>query len=174
VVNAFANWLHATTLGWAVSGGVPWLEPACKTLHFVGLVLLVGGAGVVDLRLLGVAQQLPLRPLSRLMRVAALGFVINLLTGIAFFAGSPFQYLENVAFWLKMLFIACAGVNVLVFYASGLGRTVDGLGAGESAPLAARLAAVASLFLWIGVMYWGRMLAGPDARVHRQCVLKMV
>lgn len=159
MIRAFANWLHATSLGWAVSGGVPWLEPTCKTLHFVGLVLLVGCAGIIDLRLLGVARELPLGPLQRLMRFAAVGFLINLATGIAFFAGSPFQYLDNVAFWLKMLFVAGAGVNVLVFYASGLGRSVSQLGAGESAPLAAKLAAAASLFLWIGVMYWGRMLA---------------
>jgi hypothetical protein len=159
MATAFANWLHATSLGWAVGGGLPWLEGLCRTLHFVGLVLLVGCAGTLDLRLLGVARELPVGPLHRLMRFAALGFLINLATGIAFFAGNPFQYLDNVAFGLKMLFVAAAGANVLVFYASGLGRAVRQLGAGDRAPLAARLAAAASLFLWLGVMYWGRMLA---------------
>jgi hypothetical protein len=35
---------------------------------------------------------------------------------------------------------------------------VPGASAGEDAPFAAKLVAAASLFLWLGVMYWGRML----------------
>src|SRR5437868_5552091 len=102
MVNALANWIHATSLGVAASGGMPWLEPACKTLHFIGLVLLFGGVGVFDFRALGFARSLPLGPLQRLMPYAVLGFVLNLATGIVFFAGNPFQYLNNEAFWLKM------------------------------------------------------------------------
>jgi hypothetical protein len=61
-------------------------------------------------------------------------------------------------FWLKIAFIALAGVNVLLFYATGLSRRVDEVGAGEDVPGAARVVAAASLFLWFGVLYWGRML----------------
>jgi len=42
MIRSFATWLHATTLGWAAGGGMPWIEPACKTAHFVGLTLLIG------------------------------------------------------------------------------------------------------------------------------------
>ena len=41
---------------------------------------------------------------------------------------------------------------------TGLYRRVDGVGAGHDVPPAAKLVAAASLFLWAGVMYWGRML----------------
>ena len=34
----------------------------------------------------------------------------------------------------------------------------DRLGAGENAPLTAKVIAGVSLFLWFGVLYWGRML----------------
>jgi len=158
VIAAFANWLHATSLGWAAGGGLPWVEPACKTVHFLGLSLLIGCAGLYDLRLLGMAKGLALGPLQRLMPFAALGFLINLATGVVMFAGSPFQYLENVTFWLKMLFIALAGVNVLAFYLTGLARQVAALGPGQDVPVAAKLIAAVSLCLWIGVVYWGRML----------------
>jgi hypothetical protein len=49
-------------------------------------------------------------------------------------------------------------VNVILFYVTGLYRRVDGVGAGHDVPPAAKLTAAVSLFLWIGVMYWGRML----------------
>jgi hypothetical protein len=110
------------------------------------------------LRLLGMAKGLALGPLQRLMPFAALGFLINLTTGVVMFAGSPFQYLENVTFWLKMLFIALAGVNVLAFYLTGLARQVAALGPGQDVPVAAKLIAAVSLCLWVGVVYWGRML----------------
>jgi hypothetical protein len=32
------------------------------------------------------------------------------------------------------------------------------LGPGEATPAAAKLVAVSSLFLWFGVLFWGRML----------------
>ena len=106
----------------------------------------------------GYIKGLPLRPLQRLLPWGVAGFIINLATGITFYAGDPFQYIDNKIFWLKMAFIALAGVNVLLFYATGLSRRVDKVGAGEDVPAAARAVAAASLLLWFGVMYWGRML----------------
>ena len=152
------DWLHATSLGRAAGGGVPWLWAACETLHFIGLAMLIGGVTVLDLRMLGVAKGLPLGPLQRLMPAAVAGFLINLATGITFFAGAPEQYTGNVAFHLKLLFIALAGVNLALFYVSGVARRVGALGAGDDAPRLAKAIAAASLFLWLGVMYWGRML----------------
>ena len=141
-----------------MAGGVPWLWPLCETLHFIGLALLMGVVSVFDLRMLGMAKELPLGPLQRLMPLAVLGFTINLVTGALFFTGDPTQYIHNVAFGFKLLFIGLAGVNVILFYVTGLYRRVDGVGAGHDVPAAAKVAAAASLLLWIGVMYWGRML----------------
>jgi hypothetical protein len=153
----FAVWLASTRLSGFVTGH-SWVWPACETLHFMGLALLIGNVGLLDLRLLGVAKQLPLVPLSRFVRWAVLGFVINLLTGIMFFAGNPFQYINNVAFGWKIAFIMLAGVNVLLFYVTGVFRKVEALRPGDDAPISAKIIAAASLFLWVGVMYMGRML----------------
>jgi hypothetical protein len=158
MVQTFSTWLHSTRLSWAVAGGVPWIWPLCETLHFMGLALLMGFVSVFDLRMLGMAKGLPLGPLHRLMPWAILGFLINLTTGFLFFAGDPFQYIHNIAFGMKLLFIGLAGVNVIVFYVTGLYRHVDSVGAGQDVPFAAKVIAAASLFLWVGVMYWGRML----------------
>jgi hypothetical protein len=80
-----------------------WAWPLAESLHFIGLSLLLGTIGVVDLRLLGFAKAIPLISLHTLTRSGIAGFVINALTGSAFFVSAPDQYLYNPAFQLKLL-----------------------------------------------------------------------
>jgi hypothetical protein len=137
-----------------------WVLPVCESLHFIGMAMLVGIVGVFDLRLLGMAKRLPVAPLQRLMPWALLGFVLSLGSGIVFITSNPRQYLAplSLSFVAKMFFILLACLNVLFFYATGLKRAVDGVDAGQDAPLGAKVSAGVSLFLWVGVMYWGRVL----------------
>ena len=157
VVEAFARWIQGTMVSAFVTN-LQWTWPVCESLHFMGMALLIGAVGLLDARMLGLFQQLPVGALKRLAPWGVLGFVINLVTGFLFFAGAPGQYIGDSTFWYKMLFIALAGVNVILFYATGLARRVDKLQPGEAAPLSAKLVAASSLFLWFGVLYWGRML----------------
>jgi hypothetical protein len=156
LLQSFDVWLQTTGLHFFVVNN-SWVWPACETLHFIGLAMLVGTVWIMDLRMLGVAKGLPLSPIHRLIRWGIAGFIINLITGVMFFVGTPYQYIGNVGFYLKMLCISLAGVNVLVFYLTVYHR-VDGLEPGEDAPLAAKLIAVFSLTLWLGVMSFGRLL----------------
>lgn len=139
----------------------------CETLHFFGLTMLIGTVGLFDLRMLGVARAVPARSLHRLIPLGIGGFVLCLVTGWVFIAGDPFRdpswYLTNLSFQLKMLFVALAGLNALLFYVTGIGKKVEALGAGEDAPTAAKVIAITSILLWIGVMYFGRMLPWQDA-----------
>jgi uncharacterized membrane-anchored protein len=95
--------------------------------------------------------------LHRLVRWGVFGFILNLITGALFFVAAPFQYIHNIAFQLKLIFMLLAGVNVLIFYVT-VYRQAEALQPGEDAPAAAKWIAVTSLFLWFGVMFWGRML----------------
>src|SRR5438552_112992 len=151
------DWLTATELSMFVSEHA-WVWPACETLHFIGLALLIGNIGLLDFRLLGIVKDMAFVPVNRFVRWAVLGFAINLATGILFFVGNPAQYVYNIAFGYKLVFMALAGVNVLIFYVTGLSRAVETLGPGDDAPAAAKVIAAASLFLWVAVMYMGRML----------------
>jgi hypothetical protein len=157
MIASFSMWLEATRLSQAVTH-YSWIWPACETLHFIGLALLFGNVGVLDLRLLGALKRMPVAPLSRLIRWGILGFAINLVTGLVFFVGAPSQYVANIAFALKLMFMAMAAANLAVFYMSGLARKVERLGPGDDAPASAKIIAATSLFLWVGVMFWGRML----------------
>jgi len=157
ILQAFSAWFETTRLSWYLIHH-PWVRPASETLHLFGIAMLIGVIGAMDLRLLGVAKRLPFAPLYRLLPWAISGFAICLATGSLFFAGAPFQYIHNTAFWLKMLFIALAGVNIFLFYTTGIFRNVEALGSGDDAPVGAKVIAAVSLFLWIGVMYLGRLL----------------
>ena len=119
--------------------------------------MLVGTVCVLDLRMLGFAKELRFSGLHKLTRWGIAGFVINTITGVIFFVGAPFQYVHNWVFQLKVLFMILAGINALVFEFKILPDMKD-LGPGEDAPTTAKVTALASLVLWLGVMFFGRML----------------
>jgi len=156
-IDPFATWIQTTQLAFLMRDN-PWLWAFCETVHFLGLAMMVGAIGALDLRMLGVAKQIPMRPLHRLVPWGIAGFMANLITGIMFYSADAMQYSHNVAFQFKMLFVALAGVNVLYFYGAKVSQRVEAMGPGASAPVSAQVVAGVSLFLWFGVMYWGRML----------------
>jgi len=154
-LQAYAAWVNTT---WLHSfANYKWAWATMETLHFLGLGLMVGTIGVLDLRLMGFLKGLPVSSVQKLVPWGIGAFVLNTLTGVVFLAGAPYQYLYNLAFQMKVIFMLAAGVNVLIFYA-GTWQRAQNIGAGQAAPWAARIAGAVSLFLWIGVMYWGRML----------------
>lgn len=133
----------------------PWMWPACETLHFVGLSLLLGVVFLVNLRILGVVKGVSFASLHRLLPWAALGFGVNILTGMLFFVGIPSQYTQNAAFYWKIVMVMLAGLNALYFT---LLEEPWSLGPKEDAPLTAKIAAGSAMVLWVGVMYCGSML----------------
>jgi hypothetical protein len=149
--SGFPHWVNTHSAAW----------PVGETLHFLGLCLLIGAVGIFDLRLMGVAKAMPFAPLKRLLPWGVFGFVICMLTGIGFVLGNAFapgEYVRNVAFIWKIGFILFAGLNLLVFHASGLAQRVERLGPGEAAPVPARIIGACSLASWMAVIFFGRFL----------------
>jgi hypothetical protein len=132
----------------------PWMWISSETLHFIGLSLLVGVVLLVDLRALGVLRAVPFAALERLLPWAALGFAVNIVTGMLFFVARPEFYAENSAFYWKLLFVLLASANTLYFFVD------EGWAAnpGSDARLVTKVVAGSALVLWVGVMYWGSML----------------
>jgi len=81
----------------------------------------------------------------------------NLVTGVLFFIGAPHQYLDNVAWWYKLAFLAVAGVNVLYFETTQAKRALT-IGSGDDTPRAFKVIGAVSIVSWFMVLYWGRML----------------
>jgi hypothetical protein len=148
--------LKATTLShWMIQ--LSWLWPLCEALHFVGLALLVGVVGLLDLRLLGFFRRIPVAAAHSLLPWGILGFVINLVTGLLFFVGAPDQYVTNIAWWYKVGFLGVAGLNALYFETTQATRAMA-IPAGEDTPARLKLVGAVSLLSWFMVLYWGRML----------------
>jgi uncharacterized membrane protein len=133
----------------------PFAWPMLESLHFIGLCLLFGVVLAGNLRILGFMKNASFVDVHRLLPWGVWGFVINSVTGMMFFAGAAGQYIDNPAFHLKVLFMLLAGANVLYLT---LFDEVWALGPGDSAPLPAKLVAASQVFLWVGVIYFGRML----------------
>lgn len=133
----------------------PWVWPASETLHFIGLSLLFGIVLIVNLRMLGVMKSVEFPALHRLLPWGMLGFAVNLITGMMFFIGTPGQYTENIAFYWKMILMLIAGVNILYLTVF---EEAWALGPGDDAPVRAKVISASAIFLWVGVIYCGRML----------------
>ena len=149
-------WLKATALS-QVMVESPWLWPICEMLHFVGLALLVGAAGIFDLRLMGLLKSIPLAAAMQLRGWAAAGIAINVVTGVMFFVGAPGQYIDNPAWWAKVTFLAVAIANVLVFE-TRFGKRMLILTAEQDTPASFKVAGAVSIASWAAVLYFGRML----------------
>jgi hypothetical protein len=154
--NAVQNWMETTWVHHVVLD-YAWSWPTLETLHFIGLSGLIGALIVMDLRLIGFQTIIPLRAVHALMPVAIVSFAINLITGLGFVIAVPRMYTTNWSFWAKMICVALAGVNFLIYYLTVEPRLMK---ASPSAPtpLSAKAIGVSSLVLWFGVLSFGRLL----------------
>lgn len=126
------------------------------SFHAIGMALLVGSSVVIDLRILGVAGDLPLSPLKGLYRVLWIGFWIQIVSGSLLLIGYPTKALTNPDFYIKLTLIAVAVVvmrriNRRVFSDSSLSES--------AMMMKGRILAVWSLILWTGAVTAGRLLA---------------
>jgi len=137
-------------------------------LHFIGLVMIIGAVGALDLRMLGFAKAFPIGSLHRLVPWALAGFAINLTTGLLAFVGMPEFYTFDIAFWIKVLALLLLGLNTAAFYLTDTFRVVEHMGPGEDAPPLAKIIAASSLVLWFGVITLGRYIQLYQSTVSGQ------
>jgi len=135
-----------------------WWWTFMMILHFLGLIMIVGTVGLLDIRIMGFLKQFPIAPLHRFLPWAMAGLGVNILTGLLAFIGLPENYIYSGVFWLKMLSLLLLGLNAAMFYLTGIFEGVENLGPGEDAPISAKLIAASSLFLWFAVITLGRYI----------------
>ena len=135
-----------------------WWWTFMMAAHFLGLILIVGTVGLLDIRIMGFLKQLPIAPLHRLLPWGLAGLGVNIVTGLLAFAGRPENYIFSAALWLKILSLLLLGVNAAAFYLTDIFGQVEKLQAGEDAPFAAKLVAASGLFLWFAVITMGRYI----------------
>ena len=138
------TWLESTGIAVAMREWT-WLYPIVEIAHIIGFVVLVGGAFLFDLRLLGFSPGLPYHILlGHLLRWSRAELFVVVPTGFLMFITNATKLAENPVFRIKLILIILAGINALVFRL-WTSSSVENWDVNESSPLAAKLSAVFSL-----------------------------
>lgn len=134
--------------------------PYYLTFHAVTMALFAGLIIMMDLRLLGIAfRQTPLTQIQkRLFPWQMFMMALSSISGLVLFYGQPMRYYGKIFFWTKMVMMLLAGVNALVFHVTTY-KSVSAWDTSSATPPGAKLAGAFSLFLWAGVIIFGRITA---------------
>jgi hypothetical protein len=154
----FLVWLEQSGFSvWMRESPSVWAYPTVLFLHTFGLALLVGASMVIDLRVLGFSQSLPLEPFRRFLPVMWLGFWTNAISGVALVVMDATTLLANPLFYIKLGFIALAVL---------CGRLIANrvfpywpAASDADARTSSKVLAAASLLFWIGAITAGRLTA---------------
>jgi hypothetical protein len=154
----FLNWLQNLSV-------VTWIRESESLLgytlylagHTIGLVFLVGPTLVIAARVLGIAPDLPLRPMAKFRPVIIAGLLLTVVTGLVLFATAPVSYVRNVVFIVKIAAIVGA---VLCLNALLRNLFADGANPDEN-PITVRAKSLtsATLVFWIIAVVAGRLTA---------------
>jgi hypothetical protein len=140
--------------------------PSILFLHTLGMGLLAGVSGLIDLRILGVGSEIPLVSMEKFVPYMWAGFWLNAVTGIALFIPDATTKATSPVFYTKMGFVIAAMVLTSVIK-SRVFR--DPLVDKRPVPMNGRLLALASILCWLGAITAGRLLAyvGPGTASGR-------
>src|ERR1700692_5026689 len=135
----FLHWLEATLPPIPTSES-SWLFPGIESIHVLAITMVVGSITMVDLRLLDI--NLRERPAGELIAEILpwtwISFVVAVCSGALLFSSNATHYWGTVPFRAKMLVLALAGLNMLVFHATTY-RSIDVWGHRKQMPLAAKV-----------------------------------
>ena len=145
---------------WVRESTSVWGYPTILFMHTIGMALVAGISGAIDLRLLGFAPKAPIKPMQRIFPLMWVGFGINALTGSILLMADASTKLINPDFYVKMVFVF-GGIAILytmqrrIFEDPQVDQT--------PLPRLAKTLAMLSLICWVGAITAGRLLAyvGP-------------
>ena len=150
-------WIEGSALSeWVRGSECICAFPAIVTLHNIGMAFLAGGSVAIDLRLLGFAPHMPLKPMGRFVPLLWLAFAVNAVTGTLLLIAYPTKALTNPLFYIKLCLVALA-VWLVYRIATDILRASEV----DREPLAAKakVLAIASLAAWAALIAAGRYLA---------------
>ena len=130
-----------------------WLFPAIEGVHIDALCLMFGAILILNLRLLGIAFNE--KPVARLARELApwvfCSLLIILASGLMLFSSEAMKAYTSVPFQVKMVFLFAAIIFHYTIY-KHVTKTDDS----KTNHSWAKLAAIVSIVLWLGVGIGGR------------------
>jgi hypothetical protein len=156
---SICQWVDGTRLS-AILRQSNWLFSSLDTIHTLGIILVAGTIMLVDLRLLGLAlRSVPVAQLvARIVPSTLGGFGLMVVSGSLLFSSEAVKMYHSPAFRIKMLLLAMAGLNALIFHRT-IYRDVAHWDPASVVPARARLAGLLSLVFWIAIIAAGRAIA---------------
>jgi hypothetical protein len=151
-------WLENTAWAVAIRQSL-WLYPGLEIIHITGIVVLAGAAIMFDLRLLGFSSNLPVASLAHhLLSWSRRALILVIPSGLLLFITNAEAIGLDPTFWLKMLLLAGAGLNALVFHRFTF-RYFSDWHLQAPIPWKAKAAALFSIGAWLAIIACGRLLA---------------
>jgi hypothetical protein len=156
LLNSVCTWIDNTALSQLIQN-TPWIVPAVQAVHILAIAALMACMLVINLRLSGVAgRDQPLaRVTARFTPVLWWALPVLLVTGAILIVGEPARALKNNIFQIKMLLVLAA-IVVTLLITTPLKRNAAHW---DSRAGTATLAALASVSLWVGILFAGRWIA---------------
>ena len=148
------KWFDQTWIGSSIRAST-YVFPVVECFHLIGMVLLLGGLVVIDLRLLGFGMRR--QPISRvaaaIMPVSLIGLITMLVTGTLLFLSEAVKCYGNAGFHWKMYFLF---PGLVVYFT--IHRWITKRDDAQIGPVWGKLVAILSLGLWFGVALGGRAI----------------
>src|SRR5579859_8199281 len=116
-VPAVVTWLEHRPFAIAIAEST-WLFPIVETIHVLALSVVVGSVAMMDLRLLGVGsqQRAASEVIASSLPWAWSAFAVAFTAGSLMFTSKAVSYYGNLPFRIKMVCLALAALNMLVFH----------------------------------------------------------
>lgn len=162
VIGRFCDWLAGTPPSLVIQT-VSWIIPAVQSVHIMAITVVVGSVLMVNMKLLGVTGRgAAVSALThRFLPWVWVALLVLLTTGLILIAAEPRRDLLNNVFRLKMLLVVLVGAATFWLQTS-VDQNPAAWGVQPDRPWRARMIAIVSLTIWVGVIICGRWIAYVD------------
>jgi hypothetical protein len=158
----FFIWLEATAFStWMRESPSVFAFPIILSMHTIGMGLVAGINGALDLTILGWVPGLSATDIKRFFPAMWFGLWLNAASGVALLIGYPTKALTNPVFYIKLTFIVIA----IAILKKITRRLTAEMVPEQSRTVSINTLAVASLVSWVTVITTGRLLAYTYVRL---------
>jgi hypothetical protein len=165
-LESFAASLQATSVSDALKSA-SWVVPLVQSVHIIMVGVVFVSILMISLRLLGlmrVDEPLP-SVWKRFAPFLWVGLVVMAVSGILLVIAEPVREFMTLSFRLKMLLLVFGVVSAAMFGRKVRAAADSAAGAGGQQPTSAgvRMAAIATVALWVAIIVLGRAIAYDDS-----------
>jgi hypothetical protein len=120
VTMTLVDWLHGTAYATTVRESQT-IYPLLQSVHILGISMFAGAVAMVNLRLAGAGQSIPLTDFARYaMRVGWFGLILILMTGMSMAVGFVDVFVVSGVMWAKLTLVAFAIANAVIIQRNGV------------------------------------------------------